>query len=85
MHKLKEMREQVKKELEHIPKGNIPQNELRMCYWTLRMNSLGKKAKDSETKEDVLRKSINAVKKDYHFVPQFDEHFFKLRSKSKNR
>ena len=79
-NKLKEMREQVKKELEHIPRGGLPQNELRMYYWPLRMNSLGKKAKSNETKEDILRKSIETVRKDYpDFVPQYDEKFFKLK------
>jgi len=81
-NKLKQIREQVKKELEHIPRGNQPQNELRMNYWPLRMNSLGKKAKTNATKEEILQQSIEAVKKDYpDFVPQFDENFFKLKVK----
>ncbi len=80
--KLKEIREQVKNELEHIPRGNQPQNELRMYFWPLRMNSLGKKAKNNETKEDVLKKSIEEVKNDYpDFIPQFDEKFFTLKVK----
>ncbi len=80
-NKLKEMREQVKKELEYIPRGNLPQNELRMYYWPLRMNSLGRKAKSSETKENILNKSIETVKKDYpDFIPQFDRKFFKMKA-----
>lgn len=80
--KLKEIREQVKKELEHIPRGNQPQNELRMFFWPLRMNSLGKKTQNNDTKEEILKKSIDAVKKDYpDFVPQFDANFFKLKVK----
>ncbi len=79
-NKLKEIREQVKKDLKYIPRGNQPQNELRMYYWPLRMNSLGKKSKINSTKEDVLKQSIEAVKKDYpDFIPQFDEKFFKLK------
>lgn len=81
-NKLKEMREQVKKELEYISRGNTSQNELRMHYWPLRMHSLGKKAKISETKEEILKKSIEAIKKDYpDFVPIYDKKFFKLRWK----
>jgi len=77
--KLKEMREQVKKELEHIPRGNTPQNELRMLYWPLRMHSLGKKAKSDETKEEVLRRSIERIKEDCRdFAPQYDKKIFKL-------
>jgi len=82
VNKLKEIREQVKKEIEHISRGNQPQNYLRMYYWPLRMNSLGKKAKNNETKEEVLKKSIEAVKNDYpDFTPQFDEKFFTLKVK----
>jgi hypothetical protein len=62
--RLKTMRQQVKEEMEHIPRGNLPQNELRQVYWGLRMNSLGKKAKEPETKEDVLKKSIENVRKE---------------------
>ena len=81
-NKLKDLREQVKKELEHIPRGNQPQNELRMFYWPLRMNSLGKKSKNNSIKEDILKQSIDAVKKDYpDFVPQFDDKFFNLKVK----
>jgi len=83
MSKLKEIREQAKKELEHIPKGGLIQNELRMYYWGLRMNSLGKKAKSHSTKEDILKKAIAAVKKDTpDFVPQFNEKFFKRGGKN---
>lgn len=79
-NKLKELREQVKSELDHIPRGNIPQNELRMFYWPLRMRSLGRKAEKSETKEEILKKSIDIVKKDYpDFVPNFGKEFFKLK------
>ncbi len=79
-NKLKEIREQVKKELEYIPRGNTLQNELRMFYWPLRMRSLGKKAKSNETKEDILKKSIEAIKEDYsNFIPQYDKKFFRLK------
>ncbi len=78
-NKLKEIREQVKGELKYIPRGSFPQNELRLFYWLLRMHSLGKKAKSNETKEEVLKKSIEGVKKEYpDFVPQFDGNFFNL-------
>lgn len=78
MNKLKVMREQVKKELGYIQRGNLLQNELRMFYWVLRMRSLGKKAKGNATKKDILEKSIETIKKDSpDFDPQFDRNFFK--------
>ncbi len=79
-NKLKEMRELVNKELEHIPRGSMQQNLLRMYYQTLRMSSLGKKAKTNKMKEDVLLESIDAVKKEYpEYIPQYDTKFFKVK------
>lgn len=75
------MREQVKDEMKRVPPGDSAQNELRMFYWPLRMNSLGKKAKTSETKESILKKAIEEVKKGHpDFKPQYDSDFFKLDS-----
>lgn len=77
--KLIEMRVKVKSELEHIPKGNFIQNELRMFYWSDRMRSLGKKAKSEKTKEEVLRESIDFLRKDHQdFEPDYDKKFFKM-------
>ncbi len=77
INRLKEMRDQVNKELEHIPRGNQSQNELRMFYQMLRMHSLGKKAKTKTTKEEILLQSIEAVKKyASNFIPQYDTKFF---------
>ncbi len=76
--KQKEMIVQVNSELEHIPRGNEPQNMLRMYYQPLRLNSLGKKAKTKKTKEGVLLEAIEAVKKQYpDYIPKYDNQFFK--------
>jgi hypothetical protein len=78
-NKLKEMRELVNKELKHIPRGNMAQNLLRMYYQPSRMHSLGKKAKNNKTKEEVLLESIKAVKKEFpEYTPQYDTEFFKV-------
>lgn len=77
--RLKDMRELVSNELEHIPRGNELQNEVRMIYQMLRMHSLGKKAKTKATKEEVLLRSIESVKKQHpKFLPQYDTEFFKV-------
>jgi hypothetical protein len=75
----KSMRDIVKEELRHIPRGNEAQNELRMFYWPLRMNSLGKKASaPDKTKEDILIEAINAVQNTHKgFVPKYNKDFFK--------
>lgn len=79
---LQNLREQVKKELDRIPRGDLNQNILRQAYWTLRMNSLGKKAKkEGTTKEEVLIRAIRFVRKDNkNFNPRFDGAFFNLKS-----
>jgi hypothetical protein len=76
-NKLKEMREQVKEELEHIRRGNFVQNIFRAYYQGMRMHSLGKHAKTKLTKDEVLLQSIEAIKKDNpEFEPQYDKTFF---------
>jgi len=74
----KSMRDKVKEEIKHIPRGNAAQNELRMYYWPMRMNSLGKKATGpKKTKGQILIDAVNAVKKNYpDFEPDYDKHFF---------
>jgi len=80
---LKAMRNQVKEELNHISRGDLPQNEMRMVYWLMRMNSLGKKRKGDQTKEDILKIAIADVKKTYHdFEPKYDSSFFNAESLS---
>lgn len=76
--KLSEMRQITKEELAHVPKGSLPQQELRMTYQMLRMHSLGKKGK-GESREDVLKEAIESVKKrNPGFEPRYDEAYFAL-------
>jgi hypothetical protein len=79
MHRGQSMRDVVKEEISHIPRGSAPQNELRMFYWPLRMNSLGKKAETSKTKGEILIEAINEVRKTYSdFKPKYDKEFFQV-------
>ncbi len=63
--KLKQMRKKVLEELEHIPKGSIPQGEPRGMYWIKRIHSSGKKAKINRTPRDVLDECISYLKRGY--------------------
>lgn len=73
----KSMRELVQEEISHIRRGNATQNELRMFYWPIRMNSLGKKASTAKTKSQVLIEAMNEVKKNNpDFVPIYDKDYF---------
>lgn len=75
--KLKQMREIVLKELEHIPKWPHPQEELRMVYWSLRMHSLGRRVDRPKTAKEVLEESINFLRTDYpNSTFRYDINFF---------
>jgi len=75
------MREQVKEEMENIPRGDFSQNMLRLYYWALRMESKGKKSKNTNaTKEDILRECIKCVKsEDQNFKAEYDRTYFRLK------
>ncbi len=82
------MRKKVKDELNHIPSSPKPQRDLRMVYWSFRMNSLGKKAERLKARGEVLSECIKHLKKhggcyidkgsDYEFV--YDKKFFGLKT-----
>lgn len=75
--KLKQMRELVLRELEHIPNWPEPQRELRMVYWDHRMHSLGRKVNRQKTAKEVLEESIASLRRDYpDFKFEYDEQFF---------
>lgn len=74
---LKLMRQTVLEELEHIPRGGDAQNELRLIYFSRRMHSLGKKARERKTAKEVLMESITRIKGDHpNFEPEYDKEFF---------
>jgi len=85
--KLKQMREKVLKELEHIPGWPKPQKDLRMVYWFSRMHSLGKKAKVRKSAKALLDECIEYLRKhggaylqkdnDHEF--QYDKEFFQSK------
>lgn len=77
-----EMRNKVKEELEHISKGDLKQNMLRQVYFTIRMNSLGKKAKYPNDRNKILELAIENVKNYWkeqgeNFNPQYDKKYFR--------
>lgn len=75
--KAKKLREKVKEELNQIPRGDLDQNMLRAFFWDLRSHSLGKKARENKTKEDVLIESTKAIRKgNQNFYPAFNKNFF---------
>ncbi|OIO23886.1 hypothetical protein AUJ65_02725 [Candidatus Micrarchaeota archaeon CG1_02_51_15] len=74
--KLTKMKEKVKEELSHIPRGVPEQNEIRMYYWPLRLSSL-KGGKEKKTKKQVLNECVAKVKKNNPaFTVQYDVGYF---------
>lgn len=80
IEKLSKMREQVKSEMRNIPRGSTPQNLLRMYYWGMRMNSVGKKIEKPKSKEEVFKEVVQAVRKKYpDFEPVCKGEFQKIK------
>ena len=86
--KLKNMREKVKAELEHIPRGDFNQNMFRQAYWAIRLHGLGKKAEKEISKEDAICRATEIIQRNSaDFCPTIDTKFFdinKLLEYSKN-
>jgi hypothetical protein len=86
MH-LKNMRDRVRAELEHIPGWPRPeQSYLRMLYFTSRMHSLGKKAKTEKSARQVLHDCIEFLRPEhpgFEFV--FDREFFERPASDSSR
>jgi hypothetical protein len=61
--KLQRMREQVKKEMKHIPRGDLAQNMFRQAYSALRLHGMGEKSGGNIPKEKTLVDAIKVVKK----------------------
>ncbi len=75
---LAEMREKVRAELSRIPDWpEDHQSALRMMYWSLRMHSLGKKAKEKKTAFDVLQDCVRFIQERHpDYKPLYDREFF---------
>ena len=73
-----EMRELVLPEMDKIPRWpKEQQSHLRLAYWTLRMNSLGKKAEVPNDPSLVLQRCLESLASTYPGVEyKYDETFF---------
>lgn len=77
---LPEMRELVQQEMDHLPRWpKAQQSILRLLYWSLRMNSMGKRAVVANDRSAVLRKCLDDLAKDHPGKEfDYDKAFFKL-------
>lgn len=79
--RLRDMRKQVQREMEFVPRGNGDQNTLRQLYWTFRMRSLGKKPFEykGKTKEEILKICIMMIREEEpDFEPKYDKTVFRM-------
>ena len=78
--KLRQMRNIVSEDLEHIPRFGFEQNMFRQLYAALRMNSLGRKAQYENSESEVLKACVKEYKKKKpDFKPKFDEKYFGVK------
>ncbi len=77
---LADMRQLVLQEMDHIPRWpKDTQSELRMSYWILRMNSLGKKATLANDRSVVMAKCLAEAKKRHPDAKWlYDKDFFEV-------
>ena len=77
--RVKKMREIVKEDLKHIPRGNLDQNMFRQYYSAIRLHSLGRRANRPFSKEEVLIKSAGLINKDNpKFSPKVNLSYFDI-------
>jgi len=71
------MREQIKKELEGIPRGNMDQNMVRQAYWGIRSHNLGKRVSEPLSKEETLAEAVKIIQKDTPcYWPTYNDKIF---------
>ena len=77
------MRQLVLQEMEHIPRRpKETQSELRMVYWSWRMNSLGKKAEVANDPGAVMQKCLESLRKSHPKAKfEYDQEFFRAAGK----
>jgi hypothetical protein len=75
---LAEMRQLALQEMEHIPRyPKETQSLLRMTYWLIRMNSLGKNAETANDPSKVMERCLQDLAKSYPSAQfMYDKEFF---------
>lgn len=79
------MLELARRELAHIPDWPQHQRALRMIFWNLRLNSLGKKAEYPDDPVAVVEAAIQMSKADYPAETfEYDRAFFEAESQARS-
>ena len=74
----------TRRELAHIPDWPQHQRELRMTFWNLRLNSLGKRAEYPDDPLTVVEAAIRMSQVDYPTETfEYDRAFFEAESQTR--
>jgi hypothetical protein len=77
--KLEILRERVKEDLKHIPRGSRTQNYFRQMYSQKRMEDV---SKSSKTKEETFKEIWDSCRKiEAEFIPEYDKTYFQTNPK----
>jgi hypothetical protein len=71
----------ARRELAHIPAGPFHQQLLRMAFWNMRLNSLGRKPQEPDDPLHVVTRAVAACEKQHPATYQYDKDFFEDESK----
>lgn len=77
------MLELTRRELAHIPDWPQHQRALRMAFWNLRLNSLGKRAENPDDPLAIVEAAIQMCQADYPAETfEYDRAFFQAESQA---
>lgn len=77
----REMLDMVRRELAHIPTGPFPQQLLRMAFWNMRLNSLGRTPQEPNDPLEVVKRAIAACERQHPATYAYDRDFFENESR----
>jgi hypothetical protein len=67
----------AREELTHIPNGDYVQGVLRASYWTMRLNSLGRKAEFPDDPAKLIDRAVaDVLRLEPTALPEYDRGYF---------
>jgi hypothetical protein len=70
----------ARRELAHIPAGPIHQQMLRMAFWNMRLNSLGRTPQEPNDPLEVVKRAVAVCEKQHPASYEYDKDFFEQES-----
>jgi len=73
----------ARRELAHIPTGPFHQQLLRMTFWNMRLNSLGRTPQEPDDPLEIVRRAAAICEKQQKATYEYDNGFFEQESNRK--